>query len=88
MKGTVSIVKMTNGDDFRVIFYGTEMPEGMDPSASYVAKGMHGLSGFLAAIGVHSDKQQAIRDALRMESSTNILEYSVPDDVLMHFGLL
>lgn len=87
MKGTISIVKMPNGEDFRVIFYGIEMPEELDPSASYVAKGMNGLSGFLEAIGIHSDKQQAIRDALRIESSTNILEYSVPDDVLKRFGL-
>ena len=88
MQGTVAIVKVTGTDDFRAIFYGTEMPEGMNPAAAYIARGRDGLGRFLDAIGVHSDKQQAIQDALRLESSTNILDYFVADDVLKRFGLI
>jgi len=88
MQGTLAIVKLTDSDSFRVIFYGTEMPEGMNPAAAYVAGGFEDLGNFLDAIGVHSDKQQAIRDALKMESSTNILNCVVSDDVLKRFGLI
>jgi hypothetical protein len=88
MQGTISIVKMKDADAFRVIFYGTETPEDLNPSAAYIAKGSDGLGNFLDAIGMDSDRQQAIRDALKLESSTNILNYSVPDDLLKHFGLV
>jgi hypothetical protein len=46
------------------------------------------LTTFSMQMGVDSDRQQAIRDALKLESSTNILNYSVPDDLLKHFGLI
>lgn len=87
MEGTLSIVKM-DSNAFRVLFYGTEMPEGMNPSASYIARGIEGLGRFLDAIGVHSDKQQAILDALKIESSTNILSYFISDELLERFGLV
>jgi len=88
MQGTISIVKLSDADAFRVIFYGTEMPEGLDPAAAYIARGVDGLGNFLDAIGVHWDKQQAIRDALKVESSTSISGFFVPDDVLKRFGLI
>ncbi|HVQ21352.1 MAG TPA: hypothetical protein VMS23_09930 [Terrimicrobiaceae bacterium] len=88
MQGTIAIIKLKEADDFRVIFYGTEIPEGLNPAAAYIAKGIDGLGNFLDAIGMDSDRQQAIRDALKLESSTNILNYSVPDDLLKHFGLV
>ena len=88
MQGTISIVKVKDSDSFRVIFYGIDMPEGLNPAAAYMARGFAGLGKFLDAIGVHADKQQAIRDALKFESSTNLLDYSVPDDVLKRFGLI
>lgn len=64
------------------------MPEDMNPSAAYIARGVKGLGNFLDAIGVTADKQQAIRDALQFESSTNILNYSVSDEALQRFGLI
>ena len=88
MQGTISIIKLTNATDFRVIFYGTEMPEGLNPAAAYIARGIDGLGKFLDAIEVHSNKQQAIKDALKIESSTSIPGHSVPDDVLKRFGLI
>jgi len=88
MQGTISIVKLPESDSFRVIFYGTEMPEGLNPAAAYIARGGEGLTRFLDTIGVQSDKQQAIKDALKLESSTNILDYSVSDEVLRRFGLV
>ena len=88
MQGTLSIGKLPDEDAFRVIFYGTEMPEGMDPGASYIARGFDGLTEFLSAIGLHYDTQQTIKDELRIVSSTNLLRCDVPDDVLKHFGLL
>lgn len=87
MQGTLSIVKLTDADGFRVIFYGTETPEGLNPAAAYIARGMEDLDNFLDAIDVPTDKQ-AIRDALKIESSTNILNCSVPDAVLKRFGLI
>ena len=56
MQGTLAIVKLTDADSFRVIFYGTEMPEGMNAAAAYVAKGIEDLGRLLDAIGVHADK--------------------------------
>jgi len=88
MKGTISIVKLADSGSFRVIFYGTEMPEDMNPGASYIARGDEGLGTFLSAIGLPSDRQQAIRDALKFESSTNILDYFISDEVLRRFGLI
>jgi hypothetical protein len=88
MQGTLAIVKSTDADSFRVIFYGTDIPEGLNPAAAYMARGVSGLGDFLAAIGVDSDKQQAIKDALKLESSTNILDCYVADDVLRRFGLI
>ncbi len=88
MQGTISIVKLTDSDSFRVIFYGTEIPEGLNPAAAYVARGVEGLGHFLDTIGVPSDRQQAIKDALKLESSTNILDYFVSDEVLQRFGLV
>jgi hypothetical protein len=64
------------------------MPEGLNPAAAYVARGAAGLDNFLDAIGLHADKQQATKDALKFESSTNILDYFVPNDVLKRFGLV
>jgi len=88
MQGTISILRIADSDSFRVIFYGIEIPEGLDPAAAYIARGFEGLNMFLTAIGVQPEKQQAIRDALRIESSTNLLDYSVPDEVLKRFGLI
>jgi hypothetical protein len=88
MQGTISIIKLKDADAFRVIFYGTETPEGLNPSAAYIAKGFDGLGNFLEAIGVDSARQQALKDALKIESSTNILGYAVPDDLLKRFGLI
>jgi hypothetical protein len=88
MEGTLSIIRLKNADTFRVIFYGVEMPEGLDPAAAYIAKGMDALGSFLDAIGMPSDRQQAIRDALRIESSTSVFSYDIPNDVLKRFGLL
>lgn len=88
MQGTLTIVKLKDADNFRIIFYGTEIPEGLNPAAAYIARGMNDLGNFLDAIGVHSDKQQAIKDALKLESSTSILNCSVADDVLKRFGLI
>ena len=88
MKGTVAIVKVTDADSFRVIFYGTDIPEGLNPAAAYIARGISGIGDFLNAIGIESDKQQAIKDALKFESSTNILDCYVADDVLRRFGLI
>jgi len=87
MQGTLSIVKLEDPDAFRLIFYGTEIPEGLNPAAAYVARGSQALGNVLTAIGIHSDKQQAIRDALRFESSTSVPDCVVPDDVLKRFGL-
>jgi hypothetical protein len=88
MQGTIAIVKVKDTDAFRVIFYGSEIPEGLNPAAAYIARGISSLGDFLGAIGVDSDRQQAIRDALKLESSTNILDYFVADDVLKRFGLI
>jgi hypothetical protein len=87
MQGTLSVVKLTEPDTYRLIFYGTEIPEGLDPAAAYVARGNQALGSVLTAIGIHADKQQAIRDALRFESSTSVFNCDVPDDVLKRFGL-
>jgi hypothetical protein len=88
MQGTLSIVKLKDPDAYRLIFYGTEIPEGLNPAAAYVARGSQALGSVLTAIGIHSDRQQAIRDALRLESSTNVLNCVVPDEVLKRFGLV
>ena len=88
MQGTISIIKMNDADAFRVIFYGTEIPKSLNPAAAYIAKGSDGLGNFLEAIGMDSARQQAIQDALKIESSTNILDYSVPDYLLKRFGLV
>jgi hypothetical protein len=51
VQGTLAIIKLKGMDDFRVIFYGTEIPEGMNPAAAYIAKGIDGLDNFLDANG-------------------------------------
>jgi hypothetical protein len=64
------------------------MPEGMNPGASYVVRGFDELGDFLSAIGLGWDNQQTIKDELHIVNSTNLLDCSVPDDVLKRFGLL
>jgi len=88
MQGTLSIVKLTQPDTYRLIFYGTDIPEGLDPAAAYVARGTQALGSALTALGIHADKQQSIRDALRLESSTMVLNCEVPEVVLKRFGLM
>jgi predicted nucleotidyltransferase len=88
MKGTISILKKKDTDTFRVIFYGAEIPEVLNPAAAYIARRVDGLGKFLDAIGVDSSSQQAIQDALKIERSTNISDYFVPDDLLKRFGLI
>jgi hypothetical protein len=55
---------------------------------AFVARGIPSLEVFLDAIGMQSDTQRAIKDALNSESFANILDYRVPDDVLRRYGLM
>ncbi len=88
MKGTISIGRLEDSQSFRVIFYGVEIPEGLDPAAAYIARGVDDLDDFLQQIGMDSNRRQTVKDELKLQRSTEVLDYSAPDDVLKRFGLI